>query len=102
MKLIIYNPVTHLFDFFIDSLKYELLNRNIETILYHKDTYYENNNPILIIVNPHFIFDYKEIYDTIINISKIFKYKILYLTEPINFIIEKKVYNDLIKLIKSL
>jgi hypothetical protein len=100
MKLIIYNPVTHLFDFFIDSLKYELLNRNIETILYHKDTYYENNNPILIIVNPHFIFDYKEIYDTIINISKIFKYKILYLTEPINFIIEKKVYNDLIKLIK--
>ena len=99
MKLIIYNPATHLFDFFINSLKYELLNRNIETILYNKDTYYENNNPILIIVNPHFIFDYKEIYDNIINISKIFKYKILYLSEPINFIIEKKIYNDLIKLI---
>jgi hypothetical protein len=34
------------------------------------------------------------------NISSKFKYKILYLTEPINFIIEKKVYNDLIKIIK--
>jgi hypothetical protein len=100
MKLIIYNPATHLFDFFIHSLKYELLNRNIETILYNKDIGFIEDNPILIIVNPHFIFDYKEIYDKIINISKIFKYKILYLTEPINFIIEKKVYNDLIKLIK--
>jgi len=100
MKLIIYNPATHLFDFFIDSLKYELLNRNIEILFYNKDSYYENNIPILIIVNPHFIFDYKEIHETIINISKYYKYKILYLTEPLNFIIEKKVYNDLIKIIK--
>ena len=100
MKLIIYNPVTHLFDFFIDSLKYELNSRNIDLINYNNNSDFDTDNPILIIVNPHFIFDYKEIYDNIINISKIFKYKILYLSEPINFIIEKKVYNDLIKLIK--
>jgi hypothetical protein len=100
MKLIIYNPATHLFDFFINSLKYELNSRNIETVLYNNKSDFDTDNPILIIVNPHFIFDYKEIYDNIMNISKNFKYKILYLTEPINFIIEKKVYNDLIKLIK--
>ena len=100
MKLIIYNPATHLFDFFIDSLKYELNSRNIDLINYNNKSDFDTDNPILIIVNPHFIFDYKDIHDEIINISKIFKYKILYLTEPINFIIEKKVYNDLIKLIK--
>ena len=100
MKLIIYNPATHLFDFFIDSLKYELNSRNIDLINYNNKSDFDTDNPILIIVNPHFIFDYKDIHDKIINISKIFKYKILYLTEPINFIIEKKVYNDLIKLIK--
>lgn len=100
MKIIIYNPATHLFDFFIDSLKYELTLRNIEILFYNKDSYYEKDIPILIIVNPHFIFDIKEIYENIINISKYYKYKILYLTEPLNFIIEKKVYNDLIKVIK--
>jgi len=100
MKLIIYNPATHLFDFFIDSLKYELILRNIDLINYNNNINIEKDIPILIIVNPHFIFDIKEIHETIINISKNFKYKILYLTEPLNFIIEKKVYNDLIKIIK--
>ncbi len=100
MKIIIYNPSTHLFDFFIYSLKYELNIRSIELINYNNNIYFEKDSPILIIVNPHFIFDYKEIYDEILNISKYFKYKILYLTEPLNFIIEKKVYNDLIKIIK--
>jgi hypothetical protein len=100
MKIIIYNPASHLFDFFINSLKYELNLRNIETSDYNNINHYEKINPILIIVNPHFIFDYKEIYNEIINISNKFKYKILYLTEPINFIVEKKVYNDLIKIIK--
>ena len=72
MKLIIYNPATHLFDFFIDSLKYELTLRNIEILFYNKDSYYEKDIPILIIVNPHFIFDIKDIHDEIINISKYF------------------------------
>jgi len=100
MKIIIYNPATNLFDFFIDSLKYELNKRNIYLINYNNNIDYDTDNPILIIVNPHFIFDYKEIYNEIMNISSKFRYKILYLTEPINFIIEKKVYNDLIKIIK--
>lgn len=100
MKIIIYNPATNLFDFFIYALKYECNKRNIYLINYNNNIDFEEDNPILIIVNPHFIFDYKEIYNDIINISAKFRYKILYLTEPINFIIEKKVYNDLIKIIK--
>lgn len=100
MKIIIYNPATNLFDFFIDSLKYEFNKKNIYLINYNNNIDFDTNNPILIIVNPHFIFDYKEIHDTVVNISSKFRYKILYLTEPINFIIEKKVYNDLIKIIK--
>ena len=107
MKLIIYNPVTHLFDFFINVLFEELQNKNIETLLINKididcfeNTFDFKNDIILIIINPHFIFDYIEINDNIHKISKLFKFKIFYLTEPINFIIEKKIYLDLVKIIK--
>jgi hypothetical protein len=108
-NFIIYNPKTKLFDFFIKSLIVELNNRNINTItiidndipLNLIDKNINNNvDVILIIINPHFIFDYKNIYDDIDNISKLFKYKILYLTEPINFIVEKNVYLELVKFIK--
>lgn len=100
MTFIIYNPVTNLFDFFINSLILELKNRNINSI-FMNETYIPNKTDIiLIIINPHFIYDDKEIEKSIINISKKFTFKILYLTEPINFLIEKKVYMDLIKMIK--
>jgi hypothetical protein len=96
MKFIIYNPKTHLFDFFIDALSYTL-----NTYIYDQTYLYDyNNDIILILINPHFIYDYKDIYNEIININKLFKFKILYITEPINFLIEKKVYLDIIKLIK--
>jgi hypothetical protein len=108
-NFIIYNPKTRLFDFFIESLIIELYKRNIITIninsesiiinLSDKNINY-NIDVILIIINPHFIFDYKNIYEDIDKISKLFKYKILYLTEPINFIVEKKVYLELINFIK--
>ena len=107
MKFVIYNPVTHLFDFFINVLLEELQNKNIETLLINKidiDCFKNNfdfkNDIILIIINPHFIFDYVEINDNIHKISKLFKFKIFYLTEPINFIIEKRIYLDLVKIIK--
>jgi len=108
-NFIIYNPITRLFDFFIESLIVELHKRNINTIninseniiinLSDKNINY-NIDIILIIINPHFIFDYKNIHEDINKIRKLFKYKILYLTEPINFLVEKKVYLDLVNFIK--
>jgi hypothetical protein len=105
LNFIIYNPKTRLFDFFLNSLILELEYRNINSTIIDKfetehNQKQNNNDIILIIINPHFIYDYKNIYEEIYKISKFFKYKILYLTEPINFMIEKKVYIDLIKLIK--
>lgn len=101
-KFIIYNPKTNLFDFFITSLIYELKNYNIETIIYNNNININinyNKDIIFIIINPHFIYDYQDIYNDLTKFKKMFKYKILYITEPINFLIEKKVYNDIIKLI---
>ena len=90
MKIIIFNPKTKLFDFFIESLKY--CNFIIES--YNQNS--NSNNIILIIINPHFIYDYSDIDNELNNISKKFRYKILYLTEPINFLIEKKIYLEVI------
>ena len=107
MKLIIYNPETKLFDFFINSLKYELNNREIDTIIINNKKINEynqifnfDNDIILIMINPHFIYTDKIINNQIIYISRLFKYKILYLSEPINYIIEKKVYSELINKLK--
>ena len=100
MKFIVYNPATKLFDFFINSLKYEFKKVNIELIKYDKNihTNYDFiNDVIMIIIDPHFIFDYNEIEVEISKISKNFKFKILYITEPINFMIEKIIYTKLIK-----
>lgn len=103
MKFIIYNPITQLFDFFIYSLTKELEKKDFSVVIINSieidcDKFDLNNDIILIIVNPHFIFDYYDIKNNIINIKK-FKFKILYLTEPINFIVEKNVYLELIKMI---
>lgn len=105
MKFIIYNPASELFNFFEEALLYELKLKNIDCVKYlNNNLINESINPlkdiILIIVNPHYIYDYPEIKTTIYDISKEFKYKIFYLTEPINFIIEKRVFTELIKTIK--
>lgn len=107
MKFIIYNPKTHLFDFFCNALIHEFSEKSIETLLlnnsvidYDKLNIDLQKDIILILVNPHFINDYKEIRNELNNIKKKFKYKIFYLTEPINFIIEKKVNLELIEFIK--
>jgi hypothetical protein len=99
MKFIIYNPATKLFDFFLESLTYELNKLSIDVINYLDKRYIYNfyNDIILILLNPHFILNDKEIELELLKINKNFKYKILYLSEPINFIIEKNIYNKLIK-----
>lgn len=107
MKLIIYNPATNLFDFFIESIIYEFNKKNISIIFinvddnnkFFSDVINYKNDILLIIINPHFIFDNAIINNDIKTFGKKFKYKILYLTEPINFIIEKKIYEDIIKTI---
>jgi len=105
MKFIIYNPRTHLFDFFLNSLKLSLKDINIDMLIYNNNNFFNDDNIdykndiILIIINPHFIFDYSEIRNNIISIKNRFKYKILYITEPINFIIERKIYEDIIRTI---
>ena len=102
MKLIIYNPKTNLFDFFLKSIECEFKERNIDTIYLNgvnNETIDLKKDILLIIINPHFIFDYEDIYNKITHYSKIFKYKVLYITEPINFIIEQKIYIDIIKII---
>jgi hypothetical protein len=101
LKFIIYNPKTNLFDFFIEALLFELEEKKIEYEYYNNLTNFNYKNDIFfIIINPHFIFDYKDIYNELLNIKKKFKHKILYITEPINFLIEKKVYTDIINLIQ--
>jgi hypothetical protein len=104
MKFLIYNPTTELFTFFINSLILELtrLNKYDEIIHVNSnniDIVLNKEDIILIIINPHFIFDYPEILNTLDKIKNL-PYKILYITEPINFIVEKKVYQELIKKIK--
>jgi hypothetical protein len=102
INFIIYNPKTNLFDFFIESLKIELKKYDEFLIIqqYSETSNDSSNSVIFILINPHFIYDYKEIQEDIKNINKKYKYKILYITEPINFIVEKKVYTELINLIK--
>ena len=100
-KFIIYNPKTELFNFFIESLYIEFKKRNINICSYNQTLIEtDKNDIILIIINPHLIYDYIEIKNEIINISKNYKYKILYLSEPIKFLVEKNVYLELIKMIK--
>ena len=80
--------------------KYETLvinNLKNNTTLYNFDY---NNDKILIILNPHFLKDCLIVKSELIFISLNFKLKILYLTEPINLLIEKKVYEEFIKTLK--
>jgi hypothetical protein len=105
MKFIIYNPETNLFKFFVLSLIIELKKMMIFDEIIHINKHIfeiinNENDIILIIMNHYYIYDYKEIENSIKNISKNFKYKILYISEPINCIFEKNIYNDIIYKIK--
>ena len=107
MKYIIYDPKTELHKMFIESLCFELQKNKYETLvinnLKNNTTLYNfdyNNDKILIILNPHFLKDCLIVKSELIFISLNFKLKILYLTEPINLLIEKKVYEEFIKTLK--
>ena len=102
MKFILYDPFTHNHYFLTQSLYFEFINRGFEcTIINSLIQNIESNiNSIFIlIINPYFMKN-KTIISTLQNINKTYKYKILYITEPITYIIEQKVYLDLINILK--
>jgi hypothetical protein len=101
MRFIIYDPKTQLHKILINSFIFECQSRNIDTIYYDINLFDLNyqKDAILIILNPHFLKDI-EVKNTLEDITEKFKYKILYITEPINMIIEKKVYTNMINTIK--
>lgn len=102
MKFILCDLFTQNHQFLTQSLYFEFINRGFECIIINSliQNIESNINSIFIlIINPYFMKN-KTITSTLQNINKKYKYKILYITEPINYIIEKKVYLDLINILK--
>ena len=91
-KIYIYDPFTKLHKFIINNIKYELEEYFDIFIINHIE---EIDCIIIIFINFHFIKDnlIKDDYSKLIEN----KYNILYITEPINFIVEKNIYNRIIR-----
>jgi len=105
MSIIFYDPITKLHNLFILSLIYELNNNNHSYEIINKiEINYENydlaNDIIIIFLNPQFLKTHKNIYDEFIKISNNFRYKIYYITEPLNYLIDIKVCETYIKILK--
>ena len=105
MCIIFYDPCTQLHKLFISSLIFELKKIKYEfEIINSIEINYENfnleNDIIIIFLNPQFLKTHKDIYNEFINISKKFKYKIYYITEPLDYLIDRKVFEDFIKILK--
>ena len=91
-KIYIYDPFTQLHKFLINNIIFELKDKyDIEEI----DKISKYDGIIIIFINHHFIKDnlIQEDYNKLKNN----KYNILYITEPINFIVEKNFYKKIIK-----
>lgn len=105
MCIIFYDPCTQLHKLFISSLIFELKKIKYEfEIINSIEINYENFNLehdiIIIFLNPQFLKTHKDIYNEFINISKKFKYKIYYITEPLDYLIDIKIFEDCIKILK--
>jgi hypothetical protein len=105
MCIIFYDPITKLHNLFILSLIYELnINNHIYEIINKVEIDYNNydlaNDIIIIFLNPQFLKTHKNIYDEFIKISNNFKYKIYYITEPLDYLIDIKVCETYIKILK--
>jgi hypothetical protein len=105
MSIIFYDPVTKLHNLFILSLIYELNNNNHHYEIINKiEINYENydleHDIIIIFLNPQFLKTHKNIYGEFIKISNNFRHKIYYITEPLNYLIDIKVWEEYIKILK--
>jgi hypothetical protein len=105
MSIIFYDPITKLHNLFILSLIYELNNNShIYEIINKVEINYENydleHDIIIIFLNPQFLKTHKNIYNEFIKISNNFRYKIYYITEPLDYLIDIKVWETYIKILK--
>ena len=105
MSIIFYDPITKLHNLFILSLIYELNNNGHQYQIINKIEFDYNNydlehDIIIIFLNPQFLKTHKNIYDEFIKISNNFKYKIYYITEPLDYLIDIKVWETYIKILK--
>lgn len=105
MSIIFYDPITKLHNLFILSLIYELNNNGhryeiINKIEIDYNNYDLDHDIIIIFLNPQFLKTHKNIYDEFIKISNNFKYKIYYITEPLDYLIDIKVCETYIKILK--
>ena len=91
-KIYVYDPFTNLHKFLIKNIIYELENKFIVKEI----NKIENLDGIIIIfINHHFIKN--ELINDDYNKLKENKYNILYITEPLDFIIEQNYYKKIIK-----
>ena len=100
--ILFYDPFTELHKLFISSILYELQLYNIhyERITTININYNFDNTIIIIFLNPQFLKTNINVYNEFIKISKIFKYKIYYITEPLDYLIDIKVWQEFIKILK--
>ena len=101
MNIYLYDPETSNHLFITENIKYELKKHNINNVYITKDIIINENeiNIYIIFVNLYFLTSNEKIKE---DFKKLYtqKYKILYITEPLNFDIEKKLYKNVIKNIK--
>ena len=105
MSIIFYDPITKLHNLFILSLIYELNNNGYRYEIINKieidyNNYDLEHDIIIIFLNPQFLKTHKNIYEEFIKISNNFKYKIYYITEPLDYLIDIKVCETYIKILK--
>ena len=105
MSIIFYDPITKLHNLFILSLIYELNNNGRQYQIINKieidyNNYDLEHDIIIIFLNPQFLKTHKNIYEEFIKISNNFKYKIYYITEPLDYLIDIKVCETYIKILK--
>ena len=105
MSIIFYDPITKLHNLFILSLIYELNNNGMQYQIINKieidyNNYDLEHDIIIIFLNPQFLKTHKNIYEEFIKISNNFKYKIYYITEPLDYLIDIKVWETYIKILK--
>jgi hypothetical protein len=109
MRFIIYDPKTLLHNFFINCLKIELDNILsiheviiINTIFIDYEKYDLKKDILLIFLNPQFLKTDKDILNEFHKIAKLFILKIQYITEPLDYLVDRKVWENSIKIVNPI
>jgi len=108
MYFIVYDPYTfnhkilyNTIEFYLKDKMTILFTTDIQEIENIEKTYESKNIILLILIDAHFIYSLDENIKIfrlkLYSLFKKIKYKIVYLTEPIDYFIDKKVYSDILK-----